>query len=52
MKGMFLCVVGNETVTYYELNSLYGHDTFLLDLSGVGAGVKVSDLHWLQLHDI
>lgn len=31
---------GNEAVTYYELNSIYGHDTFLLDLNGVGAGVK------------
>lgn len=31
---------GNNAVTYYELNSLYGHDTFLLDLNGVGAGVK------------
>ena len=29
-------------MTYYELNSIYGHDTFLLDLNGVGAGVKVS----------
>ena len=28
-------------MTYYELNSLYGHATFLLDLNGVGAGVKV-----------
>lgn len=31
---------GNDAVTYYELNSLYGHDTFLLDLNGVGAAVK------------
>ncbi|XP_052092585.1 uncharacterized protein LOC127729026 [Mytilus californianus] len=31
---------GNPTVTFYELNSLYGHDTFLLDLNGVGAAVK------------
>lgn len=31
---------GNNAVTYYELNSLFGHDTFLLDLNGVGAGVK------------
>ena len=35
-------LTGNEAVTYYELNSIYGHDTFLLDLNGVGAGVKVS----------
>ncbi|KAK3586733.1 hypothetical protein CHS0354_017532 [Potamilus streckersoni] len=31
---------GNNAVTFYELNSIYGHDTFLLDLNGVGAGVK------------
>lgn len=31
---------GNNAVTYYELNSIYGHDTFLLDLNGVGAAVK------------
>lgn len=31
---------GNEQVTFYELNSIYGHDTFLLDLNGVGAAVK------------
>ncbi|VDI73353.1 homoserine O-acetyltransferase [Mytilus galloprovincialis] len=31
---------GNPAVTFYELNSLYGHDTFLLDLNGVGAAVK------------
>ncbi|CAH1787233.1 unnamed protein product [Owenia fusiformis] len=31
---------GNTAVTFYELNSLYGHDTFLLDLNGVGAAVK------------
>lgn len=31
---------GNDQVTFYELNSLYGHDTFLLDLNGVGAAVK------------
>lgn len=31
---------GNENVTFYELDSIYGHDTFLLDLNGVGAGVK------------
>lgn len=31
---------GNKAVTYYELDSLYGHDTFLLDLNGVGTGVK------------
>ncbi|XP_069119535.1 uncharacterized protein [Argopecten irradians] len=31
---------GNQAVTYYELDSLFGHDTFLLDLNCVGAAVK------------
>ncbi|ORY05780.1 homoserine O-acetyltransferase [Basidiobolus meristosporus CBS 931.73] len=31
---------GNKSVTYYELDSLYGHDTFLIDRVGVGAAVK------------
>ncbi|KAK7094947.1 uncharacterized protein [Littorina saxatilis] len=47
---------GNEAVTYYELNSIYGHDTFLLDLNGVGAGVKgfletrQKESGWLNKH--
>ena len=32
---------GNERVKFYEINSLYGHDTFLLDVNNVGAAVKV-----------
>eukprot|EP00118_Oscarella_pearsei_P008518 m.44380 g.44380 ORF g.44380 m.44380 type:complete len:434 (+) comp33514_c0_seq1:152-1453(+) len=31
---------GNSSVTYYEINSVYGHDTFLLDLHNVGVAVK------------
>ncbi|XP_013380712.1 serine O-succinyltransferase [Lingula anatina] len=31
---------GNNAVTFYELDSIYGHDTFLLDLNGVGSAVK------------
>ena len=31
---------GNKYVTYYEIDSLYGHDTFLLDLNSIGAAVK------------
>ena len=27
-------------MTYYEIDSPYGHDTFLLDLNDVGAGMK------------
>eukprot|EP00922_Rhytidocystis_sp_ex-Travisia-forbesii_P039496 GHVS01058723.1.p1 GENE.GHVS01058723.1~~GHVS01058723.1.p1 ORF type:complete len:663 (+),score=167.68 GHVS01058723.1:51-2039(+) len=35
-----LRAVGNNCVTYYELDALYGHDTFLLDVVNVGAAVK------------
>ena len=31
-------------MTYYELPSIYGHDTFLLDVVAVGAAVKVGHL--------
>ena len=31
---------GSPHVTYYELDSIYGHDTFLLDINGVGGAVK------------
>jgi homoserine O-acetyltransferase len=31
---------GNKDVTYYELDSMYGHDTFLIDLTNVGSAVK------------
>ncbi|TPX42193.1 homoserine O-acetyltransferase [Synchytrium endobioticum] len=31
---------GNRHVTYYELDAEYGHDTFLIDLVGVGGAVK------------
>ena len=39
VKGSFN-ISGNDQVTYYELSSPYGHDTFLLDLNDVGAGIK------------
>ena len=32
---------GNSKVVYFELNSLYGHDTFLLDVNSVGSAIKV-----------
>ena len=35
---------GNEHVKFYEINSLYGHDTFLLDVNNVGAAVKVRNI--------
>lgn len=31
---------GNSKVVYFELNSLYGHDTFLLDVNSVGSAIK------------
>ncbi|KAJ3260461.1 hypothetical protein HK103_000603 [Boothiomyces macroporosus] len=31
---------GNERVTYYELDTIYGHDTFLIDTVNVGGAVK------------
>ena len=31
---------GNKDVTYYELDSIYGHDTFLIEVASVGAAVR------------
>ena len=31
---------GKTPVTYYELDSMFGHDTFLIDVRAVGAAVK------------
>ncbi|KAI1313909.1 hypothetical protein EDD11_002409 [Mortierella claussenii] len=31
---------GNKNVTYYELDSMYGHDAFLLEIINVGSAVK------------
>lgn len=31
---------GNSSVTYFEMDSLYGHDTFLLNLNDVGTAMK------------
>ena len=28
-------------MTFYEINSIYGHDSFMIDVSNVGAAVKV-----------
>ncbi|GAB5585671.1 Serine O-succinyltransferase [Umbelopsis nana] len=35
-----LRAAGNKNVTYYELDSMYGHDTFLIDGVSVGGAVK------------
>jgi homoserine acetyltransferase len=31
---------GKSKVTYYELDSIYGHDTFLMDVLNTGAAIK------------
>ncbi|CAF3793510.1 unnamed protein product [Rotaria sordida] len=31
---------GNSNVTFFELNSIFGHDTFLLDVNGVSTALK------------
>lgn len=41
LSGIFS---GNTKVTYYELNSIFGHDTFLLDQNNVGAAIKVHNI--------
>eukprot|EP00842_Homolaphlyctis_polyrhiza_P006417 jgi/Hompol1/6777/HPOL_000933-RA len=35
-----LKAAGNKNVTYYELDALYGHDTFLIDQVNVGSAIK------------
>jgi homoserine acetyltransferase len=35
--------LGNANVTFFELNSIFGHDTFLLDVNGVSTALKVSE---------
>lgn len=41
----------NHDVTYYELPSIYGHDTFLLDVVAVGAAVKVGHVVLKPIRD-
>lgn len=31
---------GNDRVTYYELDAMFGHDTFLIDRVSVGGAIK------------
>ncbi|KAL5507941.1 CYS2 [Sanghuangporus vaninii] len=35
-----LRLVGNMDVRYYELGGVWGHDTFLLDVQGVGGAIR------------
>ncbi len=30
-------------MTFFELNSIFGHDTFLLDVNGVSTALKVNE---------
>ena len=36
----YSCCAGNSSVTFYEMDSIYGHDTFLLDTT-MGTAIKV-----------
>lgn len=40
-----VCSAGNDKVTFYELSSIYGHDTFMLDVNNLGVAVKVIKLN-------
>ena len=40
----FQLILGNPHTTYYELTSIYGHDTFMLDVSNVGVAIKVCSI--------
>ena len=31
---------GNDQVSYYELGGVWGHDTFLIDVLGVGGAIR------------
>jgi len=31
---------GNLDVSYYELNAMFGHDTFLIDVNGVTGAIR------------
>ena len=31
---------GNESISYYELNAKFGHDTFLIDVNGVTGAIR------------
>eukprot|EP00035_Acanthoeca_spectabilis_P012423 m.221568 g.221568 ORF g.221568 m.221568 type:complete len:486 (-) comp15616_c0_seq3:3720-5177(-) len=35
-----LRTANNPAVSYYELNSIYGHDTFLIDVAGVSTALR------------
>lgn len=35
-----LIAAGNAHITFFELNSIFGHDTFLLDINGVSTALK------------
>ncbi|KYQ90463.1 hypothetical protein DLAC_09086 [Tieghemostelium lacteum] len=41
---------GGTPTTYYELHSIYGHDTFLIDIQTIGSAIKghLESLHTLR----
>lgn len=39
-EAIRLSSVSNSSVTYFELYSPFGHDTFLIDLNGVGGAIR------------
>ncbi|KAJ3201325.1 hypothetical protein HDU82_008199 [Entophlyctis luteolus] len=41
-KEIAVCLqaAGNKEVTHFEIDGVYGHDTFLLDLTNIGSAVK------------
>lgn len=43
-SSLYILVMGGRDagvrVTYYELDSMFGHDTFLIDIPAVGSAVK------------
>ena len=41
---------GNKAVTYYELDTTFGHDTFILDLTNVGGAMKVTTEWYTIFH--
>ena len=49
-NNYFSVDTGNPKVSYYELTSIYGHDTFLLDVINIDGAIKVSK--YLFIHCI
>ena len=48
-NNYFSVDTGNPKVSYYELTSIYGHDTFLLDVINIDGAIKVSKCLFIHL---